>query len=58
MPLGGIGQSGMGSYRGRASLDCFSYRRALTTVPPSGPSPFVAMYPPYEGKVADVSPIE
>lgn len=29
MPFGGLGESGMGAYHGRASFDCFSHRRAV-----------------------------
>jgi len=29
LPFGGVGESGMGSYHGRASFDCFSHRRVV-----------------------------
>jgi len=29
LPFGGVGESGMGSYHGRASFDCFSHRRSV-----------------------------
>jgi acyl-CoA reductase-like NAD-dependent aldehyde dehydrogenase len=29
LPFGGVGGSGMGSYHGRASFDCFSHRRTV-----------------------------
>jgi beta-apo-4'-carotenal oxygenase len=58
MPLGGVGQSGTGSYRGRASFDCFTHRRSMTTTPSTGPSPFAAMYPPYEEKLAQLLTVE
>ena len=29
LPFGGIGESGMGDYHGRASFDCFSHRRPV-----------------------------
>lgn len=33
LPFGGVGESGQGSYRGRASFDCFSHRRTIVTTP-------------------------
>lgn len=50
MPLGGVGYSGLGSYRGRASFDCFTHRRSMATVPASGSSPLRVIYPPYNSK--------
>jgi beta-apo-4'-carotenal oxygenase len=32
-PFGGVGSSGTGSYRGRASFDAFTHRRTVATVP-------------------------
>ena len=29
LPFGGLGESGMGSYHGKASFDCFSHRRSV-----------------------------
>lgn len=29
LPFGGVGESGMGAYHGRASFDCFSHRRSV-----------------------------
>ena len=29
LPFGGVGESGMGSYHGKASFDCFSHRRSV-----------------------------
>ena len=29
LPFGGLGQSGMGSYHGKASFDCFSHQRSV-----------------------------
>ncbi|MCX6880506.1 MAG: aldehyde dehydrogenase [Verrucomicrobia bacterium] len=29
LPFGGVGESGMGNYHGRASFDCFSHQRAV-----------------------------
>jgi acyl-CoA reductase-like NAD-dependent aldehyde dehydrogenase len=33
MPFGGIGGSGMGSYRGKTGIDTFSHRKSVATVP-------------------------
>ena len=33
MPFGGVGESGLGAYHGRASFDCFSHRRAVLRRP-------------------------
>jgi acyl-CoA reductase-like NAD-dependent aldehyde dehydrogenase len=33
LPFGGIGGSGMGSYRGKAGIDTFSHRKSVATVP-------------------------
>ncbi|KAI8948414.1 Aldehyde/histidinol dehydrogenase [Xylaria longipes] len=33
IPFGGVGESGTGSYHGRASFDCFTHRRTVTTTP-------------------------
>ncbi|KAF3359354.1 hypothetical protein VdG1_02377 [Verticillium dahliae VDG1] len=33
VPFGGVGQSGHGSYRGRASFDLFTHRRSVAQVP-------------------------
>jgi aldehyde dehydrogenase (NAD+) len=29
LPFGGVGESGMGNYHGKASFDCFTYERAI-----------------------------
>lgn len=52
MPMGGVGESGIGQYRGKASFDCFTHLRSMVTTPSTIDSPFSAMYPPYEGKAA------
>ncbi|KAI1104745.1 aldehyde dehydrogenase [Jackrogersella minutella] len=33
IPFGGVGESGTGSYHGRASYDCFTHRRTVVEVP-------------------------
>lgn len=35
LPFGGLEQSGMGRYRGKASMDTVSHRRFVVTVPTS-----------------------
>jgi aldehyde dehydrogenase (NAD+) len=49
LPFGGVGDSGIGSYHGRASFDTFSHRRSILK------KPFWLdvnlRYPPYAGKL-------
>ena len=33
LPFGGVGESGYGSYRGKASFDCFVHRRTVVSTP-------------------------
>ena len=33
LAFGGVGESGQGAYRGRASFDCFTHRRSIVTTP-------------------------
>lgn len=33
LPFGGVGESGQGSYRGRASFECFTHRRTVVSTP-------------------------
>ena len=47
LPFGGVGESGMGAYHGRASFETFSHAKSVLTKPTSiDPS---IVYPPYEG---------
>lgn len=46
LPFGGVGNSGMGSYHGRLSFDCFSHRRAVVVTPTWIDLPF--RYMPYK----------
>jgi len=49
LPLGGVGESGMGAYHGKASFDTFSRHRALVR---RGFGLDLALrYPPYAGKL-------
>ena len=50
LAFGGVGDSGSGSYRGRASFDCFTHRRSVTTTPGWLEKLLAVRYPPYEGK--------
>lgn len=48
LPFGGVGESGMGAYHGRASIDAFSHRRSVMTKPtrvdpPVAYAPFTAL---------------
>lgn len=51
LEFGGVGNSGQGSYRGKASFDCFSHRRAITYTPSWAESLLAIRYPPYAGKM-------
>jgi beta-apo-4'-carotenal oxygenase len=33
LPFGGVGSSGQGAYRGKASFECFSHHRTVTETP-------------------------
>ncbi|KAL9105045.1 MAG: hypothetical protein Q9163_000058 [Psora crenata] len=52
MAFGGVGDSGQGAYRGKASFDCFSHRRSITYTPEWAEGLLATRYPPYEGKLA------
>jgi aldehyde dehydrogenase (NAD+) len=45
LPFGGVGQSGMGAYHGKAGFDTFSHAKAVLAKP-TRPDPAL-MYPPY-----------
>lgn len=47
LPFGGVGESGMGAYHGRASFETFSHAKSVLTRPTSL-DPSIA-YPPYRG---------
>lgn len=52
MAFGGVGDSGQGAYRGRASFDTFTHRRSVTTTPGWIEKVLNVRYPPYAGKLA------
>ena len=45
LPFGGVGESGMGSYHGKAGFDTFSHAKAVLDKPTRPDPPL--MYPPY-----------
>ncbi|KAF1825443.1 aldehyde dehydrogenase [Dissoconium aciculare CBS 342.82] len=47
LEFGGVGGSGNGSYRGKASFDAFTHRRAVTTTPGWIESLLAVRYPPF-----------
>jgi beta-apo-4'-carotenal oxygenase len=47
LAFGGVGDSGQGSYRGKASFDCFTHRRSVTTTPSWIEGMLDIRYPPY-----------
>jgi len=49
LPFGGVGDSGSGSYRGKASFDCFVHHRSITTTPGWTELLLSARYPPFAG---------
>ena len=49
LPFGGVGESGMGAYHGRAGFDVFSHRKSVLRKPVR--PDLKLMYPPY-GKTA------
>lgn len=50
LAFGGVGSSGQGAYRGKASFDCFVHRRSVTTTPGWMEGMMSVRYPPYAGK--------
>lgn len=52
MPFGGVGDSGQGAYRGKASFECFVHRRPITKTPGWMEKLLDVRYPPYHGKFA------
>ncbi|KAH8596477.1 Aldehyde/histidinol dehydrogenase [Bisporella sp. PMI_857] len=54
LPFGGVGDSGQGAYRGRASFETFTHRRSVTKTPGWMEKLLDVRYPPYNGKLAKV----
>lgn len=52
LAFGGRGDSGQGSYRGKASFDAFTHFRSITTTP-NWVERFISLrYPPYHGNIS------
>ena len=51
LAFGGVGDSGQGAYRGKASFDCFTHRRSVTSTPGWMEGLLSVRYPPSLGKV-------
>ncbi|WP_427338396.1 aldehyde dehydrogenase [Caloranaerobacter sp. DY30410] len=49
LPFGGVGNSGMGSYHGKASFDTFSHKKSV--LKKSNLIDISLRYPPYRGKI-------
>ncbi|KAI1609269.1 hypothetical protein EDD37DRAFT_569263 [Exophiala viscosa] len=49
LAFGGVGDSGTGAYRGKASFDCFTHQRSITTTPSWMESMLAMRYPPFAG---------
>jgi len=49
MPFGGVGDSGTGAYRGKASFDCFTHERSIARTPSWMEAILAMRYPPYVG---------
>ena len=54
LAFGGVGDSGQGAYRGKASFECFSHRRSITSTPGWMERLLDVRYPPYEGKLVQL----
>jgi aldehyde dehydrogenase (NAD+) len=53
LPFGGVGDSGMGSYHGRAGFDVFSHRKSVLKKRPK--PDLKLLYPPYTPKVEKIA---
>lgn len=51
LAFGGVGDSGQGAYRGKASFDTFTHRRSVTSTPKWAEGMLGMRYPPYAGKI-------
>ncbi|OQD90652.1 hypothetical protein PENANT_c001G09706 [Penicillium antarcticum] len=51
LPFGGVGESGNGAYRGRASFDVWVHRRPITSSPSWLEAILGIRYPPYGNKI-------
>lgn len=55
MPFGGVGNSGMGSYHGKAGFDAFTHRKSILKKSKVFDIPL--RYPPYTGKLEKIKKI-
>lgn len=51
LAFGGVGDSGSGAYRGKASFDTFTHQRSVVTTPGWMEKLIDVRYPPYKGKL-------
>jgi beta-apo-4'-carotenal oxygenase len=49
LAFGGVGDSGTGAYRGKASFDCFTHHRSITSTPNWMERLLAVRYPPFAG---------
>ena len=49
LAFGGVGDSGSGAYRGKASFDCFTHQRSITYTPGWLEGVLATRYPPFAG---------
>ena len=49
LAFGGVGDSGTGAYRGKASFDCFVHQRSITNTPNWMEKLLAVRYPPFAG---------
>jgi beta-apo-4'-carotenal oxygenase len=52
IPFGGVGSSGSGAYRGKASFNTWTHERTITSTPSWVESFLSLRYPPYAGKTS------
>lgn len=50
MPFGGVGDSGQGAYRGKASFEVFTHRRSVVSTPTWMEKLLAMRYPPFTAK--------
>jgi beta-apo-4'-carotenal oxygenase len=50
LAFGGVGESGSGAHRGKASFDCFVHRRSIASTPGWLERMLEIRYPPFKGK--------
>ena len=58
LAFGGIGDSGNGAYRGKASFDCFTHARTIVSTPGWAEFLLAVRYPPYAGKLQQTRRME